>query len=89
MENLLRLKRIKNEVTYMTELMVVVMVLMVAGFFGYGFHHGMMGDHDKKDQKEESVMHNHDKKPFVTVPVESKKSDSRNDAEELKNGNDK
>ena len=70
----------------MSALMVVMMVFMVAGFFGSDLHHGMMGDHDKKDQKEESVMHNHDKKPSVTVPVESEKSDSRNDAEELKNG---
>ncbi|MBI3812989.1 MAG: hypothetical protein HY279_00780 [Nitrospinae bacterium] len=54
---------------------IVMMVLMMAGFFGFGLHDKMMGGHDKKDQKEESEMHNHDKKPSVTVPVELEKKE--------------
>lgn len=57
----------------MSALMVVMIVFMMAGFFGSGLHQKMMGDHDKKDQKEESVMHNHDKKPSKIVPVETEK----------------
>ncbi|MBI5328044.1 MAG: hypothetical protein HZB80_07125 [Deltaproteobacteria bacterium] len=45
----------------MSIVMGVMIVFMVAGFFGFGMHHSMMGGRGKEEQKQEKVLHEHDK----------------------------
>lgn len=48
----------------MVIIMGVMIVVALAGFCGFGGHHGMMmGGHEKNAQKNESVIHDHAKTP--------------------------
>lgn len=56
----------------MSVVMGVMVVLMVVGFLGFGHHHGMMGGHDKENQKKESVMRDYDRgSPCSECPTET------------------
>lgn len=46
----------------MVIIMGVMIAVMLAGFCGFGSHHGMMmGGHEKSAQKNESAIHDHGK----------------------------
>ncbi len=69
----------------MSTVMVVMIIVMVVGFLGFGHHRGMMGGHDKEKQKEESVVHEHTGKascPDCPVEPELEKGDGIKEIEE-------
>lgn len=62
--------------------MGVMVVLMVVAYLGYGRHHPMMEGHGKEEQKNESVIQNHNKEvPCPDCPGESEKKTADDEPE--------